>query len=294
MAERVELCLFGPGNRRETRVELTEVDGFVWHCYLPGVGPGQHYGYRVHGPYAPAAVTGAMRRSCCSTRTARPSRVRCAGTRPCSPSGPARRRAISTRDSAPFMPRNVVTNPYFDWAGDRPPRTPYHQTVIYEAHVRGLTLRHPGSRPGSAAPMRAWPPGHHRPPDPAGRNRGRADAGASVHLRAAAGGGGRSNYWGYNTIAFLAPHNGYSPSTEPGQVTEFKSMVKALHAAGIEVILDVVYNHTAEGGACGPTLSFRGIDNAAYYRLADGDPAVYLDYTGCGNSLNARTRKRCS
>src|SRR5450631_161710 len=290
VADRVELCLFGPGNRRETRVELTEVDSFVWHCYLPGVGPGRHYGYRVHGPYAPGrghrcnaakllldpygeAVAGQVHwhEALFSHRSGAPE-------------------AISTRNSAPFMPRNVVINPYFDWADDRPPRTPYHETVIYEAHVRGLTLRHPevppgqrGTYAGLASPVII---------DHLTRLGVTAVELMPVHQfiserRLAAS--GRSNYWGYNTIAFLAPHNGYSSSTEPhGQVTEFKSMIKTLHAAGIEVILDVVYNHTAEAGALGPTLSFRGIDNAAYYRLADGDPGVYLDYTGCGNSLNAR------
>jgi glycogen operon protein len=289
VADRVELCLFKPG-RRETRIELTEMDGFVWHCYLPGIGPGQQYGYRVHGPYAPGrghrcnaakllldpygkAVEGQVRwhEALFSHRSGRPE-------------------AINTRNSAPFMPRNAVINPYFGWGDDRPPRTPYHQTVMYEAHVRGLTLRHPevppeqrGTYAGLASPVIVdhltrlgvtavkLMPVHQFVPEP------------ELAARSL------TNYWGYSTIAFLAPHNGYSSSTEPhGQVAEFKSMVKALHEAGIEVILDVGYNHTAEGGASGPTLSFRGIDNAAYYRLADGDPRVYLDYTGCGNSLNAR------
>src|SRR6516162_177251 len=291
VAERVELCLFGPGNRRETRVGLTEVDGFVWHCYLPGVGPGQHYGYRVHGPYAPArghrcnaakllldpygkAVAGQVRwhEALFSHRSGAPE-------------------AISTRDSAPYMPRNVVINPYFDWEGDRPPRTPYHETVIYEAHVRGLTLRHPGVPPG----LRGTYAGLACPViiDHLTRLGVTGVELMPVHQFISGrqlSAGSRANYWGYNTIAFFAPHNGYSSSTEPhGQVTEFKSMVKSLHAAGIEVILDVVYNHTAEAGASGPTLSFRGIDNAAYYRLADDDPSVYLDYTGCGNSLDARS-----
>ena len=188
------------------------------------------------------------------------------------------------------MPRNVVINPYFAWAEDRPPRTPYHETVIYEAHVRGLTMRHPdvppelrGSYQGLAAPpvidhltrlgvtAIELMPVHQSVPEQRLAQRG------------------LTNYWGYNTIGFFAPHNGYSQTAEPhGQVAEFKSMVKALHAAGIEVILDVVYNHTAESGALGPTLSFRGIDNAAYYRLDDSDPSKYLDYTGCGNSLNVR------
>jgi isoamylase len=226
VADRVELCLFDPGNCRETRVELTEVDGFVWHCYLPGVGPGRNYGYRVHGPYAPGrghrcnpakllldpygkAVAGQVHwhEALFSDRSGAPE-------------------AISPRDSAPFMPRNVVINPYFDWADDRPPRTPYNETMIYEAHVRGLTLRHPevppgrrGTYAGLASPVII---------DHLTRLGVTAVELMPVHQfiserRLAAG--GRSNYWGYNTIAFLAPHNGYSSSTEPhGQVTEFKSM----------------------------------------------------------------------
>jgi glycogen operon protein len=291
VAEQVELCLFGPdGQSGETRVALTEVDGFVWHGYLPGVGPGQRYGYRVHGRYEPRrgyrcnpskllldpygkAVDGEVRWD--------PALFSYQRGKPWS---------ANTDDSAPFMPRNIVINPYFDWADDRPPRTPYHETVIYEAHVRGLTLRHPGVPPelrGSYAGL-ACPaiiehllrlgvtaielmPVHQHVPEQAVAERG------------------LTNYWGYNTIAFLAPHGSYSSSAEPhGQVAEFKAMVRALHAAGIEVILDVVYNHTAESGALGPTLSFRGIDNAAYYRLSDADPSVYVDYTGCGNSLNVR------
>jgi isoamylase len=289
VADSVELCLFDSGGG-ETRIELSEVDGFVWHCYLPGVGPGQRYGYRVHGPYEPRrghrcnaakllldpygkAVEGEVswHQALFSYQHGDPA-------------------SMNTDDSAPFMPRNVVINPYFDWADDRQPRTPYHETLIYEAHVRGLTLRHPGVPPalrgsyagiGSPAIIEHLTrlgvtaielmPVHQSVPEQALSARG------------------LTNYWGYNTIAFLAPHNKYSSSAEPhGQVAEFKAMVKALHEAGIEVILDVVYNHTAESGALGPTLSFRGIDNAAYYRLADDDPREYLDYTGCGNSLNAR------
>ncbi len=294
MAERVELCLFGAGqpggHTVETRIGVTEVDGLVWHCYLPGVGPGQRYGYRVHGPYQPErghrcnpakllldpygkAVDGEVtwHQAVFSYQHGNPS-VR------------------NTDDSAPYMPRNVVINPYFDWGDDRAPRTPYHETLIYEAHVRGLTMRHPevpaeqrGSYAGLAHPAVIEHltrlgvtavellPVHQCVPEPALVRRG------------------LTNYWGYNTIAFLAPDNRYSASATPyGQVAEFKAMVRALHAAGIEVILDVVYNHTAEAGGLGPTLSFRGIDNAAYYQLAPGDPQRYLDYTGCGNSLNVR------
>jgi isoamylase len=289
VADRVELCLFD-ADGAETRLELTEVDGFVWHGYLPSVGPGQRYAYRVTGPYDPKqghrcnpakllldpygkAVDGSLRWD-----------QALFDYQPGNPAEP------NDADSAAFMPRSVVINPYFDWSGDRQPRTPYHQTVIYEAHVRGLTMRHPqvpaelrGTYSGLASPAIIdhltrlgvtaieLMPVHQSVPE---------------HQLAERG---LTNYWGYNTIGFLAPHNAYSSSAEPhGQVAEFKSMVKAMHAAGIEVILDVVYNHTAESGALGPTLSFRGIDNAAYYRLDDADPSVYLDYTGCGNSLNVR------
>jgi isoamylase len=289
VADRVQLCLFDAAGT-ETSVDLTEVDGFVWHCYLPAVGPGQRYAYRVTGPYDPKrglrcnpakllldpygkAVDGSLQWD--------------QAVFDYQPGNPSLR---SDADSAPFMPRSVVINPYFDWTGDRQPRTPYHQTVIYEAHVRGLTMRHPqvppelrGSYSGLASPAVIGHltrlgitaielmPVHQSIPEHGLAQRG------------------LTNYWGYNTIGFFAPHNGYSDSAEPhGQVAEFKSMVKSLHAAGIEVILDVVYNHTAEAGALGPTLSFRGIDNAAYYRLDDNDPSVYLDYTGCGNSLNVR------
>ena len=291
-AERVELCLFDDG--AEERIGLNEVDGFVWHGYVPGVGPGTRYGYRVHGPYDPPTgrrfnpakllldpygkafqATGRdgvrWRPSLFSYDFADPGR-------------------LNTEDSAPATMRNVVINPFFDWGDDRRPRTAYHETVIYEAHVRGLTMRHPEI-----------------PPDRRGTYAG---LGHPVMLDYLKGLGvtavellpvhqyipehalvarGLTNYWGYNTIGYLAPHGAYSSSGHRGeQVTEFKSMVKALHAAGIEVILDVVYNHTAEGDHLGPTLSFRGIDNAAYYRLTEDDPAYYMDYTGCGNSLNVR------
>ncbi|MFD0885723.1 glycogen debranching protein GlgX [Streptosporangium algeriense] len=290
VAERVELCLFGDDGREE-RVDLPEVDGFVWHGYFPGVAPGQRYGYRVHGPYDPSrghrcnpakllldpyakAVEGDLRWN--ESLFSYPF------------TDPASR---NDDDSAPFMPKNVVVNPFFDWGNDRPPRTPYHQTVIYEAHVRGLTMRHPAV-----------------PPEQRGTYAGLAHPAVIDHLLAlgvtavelmpvhqfmpehAMVARGLTNYWGYNTIAYLAPHAAYSSSGQRGeQVLEFKAMVRALHDAGIEVILDVVYNHTAEGDHMGPTLGFRGIDNAAYYRLHDGDRRYYLDYTGCGNSLNVRS-----
>ena len=295
-ADGVDLCLFDAGGEggwpgTETRIALTEVDGFVWHGYLPDVGPGQRYGYRVHGPYAPArghrcnpakllldpygkAVDGQVRWH-----------EAVFGYRFDDPSSP------SAADSAPFMPVNVVINPCFDWGDDRPPRTPYHETVIYEAHVRGLTMRHPAL----AEEIR-------------GTYAGLAHPAVIEHLTGLGVTAvelmpvhqfvserevvrrGLTNYWGYNTLAFLAPHNGYAATRQPGgQIAEFKSMVKALHGAGVEVILDVVYNHTAEGDHRGPTLSFRGIDNGAYYRLRDDDKRYYLDYTGCGNSFNVRS-----
>ncbi len=284
-----ELCLFDEAGT-ESRIALTEVDGFVWHGYLPAISPGQRYGYRVYGHYDP-------RHGC-----------RCAPAKLLlDPYGKAVEgdvtwdqalfdyqwtdpRRPNTADSAPFMPKNIVVNPFFDWGNDRPPRIPYHETVIYEAHVRGLTLRHP------EVPL------HQR-----GTYAGLAHPAVIEHLRRigvtavellpvhqfiaeqAMVARGLTNYWGYNTIGFLAPHNRYCSAGQRGeQVGEFKTMVKALHQAGIEVILDVVYNHTAEGDGRGPTLSFRGIDNKAYYRVDDREPWRYIDYTGCGNSLNVR------
>jgi glycogen operon protein len=301
VAERVELCLFdeaddgapGPDGMpalTETRVELTEVDGFVWHGYLPGIASGQRYGYRVHGPHDPWRG------------------LRCEASKLLlDPYGKAvegdlvwdealfdyyfanpRRR--NTADSAPWMPKNVVINPSFDWGHDRAPQIPYHETVIYEAHVRGLTLCHPEVPP----PLRGSYAGIAHPSVIGHLQRLGVTAVElmPVHQFVAEQSlvaRGLTNYWGYNTIGFLAPHNRYSSAGQRGeQVGEFKAMVKALHKAGIEVILDVVYNHTAEGDHMGPTLSFRGIDNAAYYRLDGAQPWRYLDYTGCGNSLNAR------
>ena len=199
-------------------------------------------------------------------------------------------RKRNTQDSAAHMPKNVVINPFFDWGHDRAPQIPYHETIIYEAHVRGLTLCHPEV----PAAQRGTYAGLAHPAVIAHLQRLGVTAVElmPVHQFVAEQSlvaRGLTNYWGYNTIGFLAPHNRYSSAGQRGeQVGEFKTMVKALHEAGIEVILDVVYNHTAEGDHMGPTLSFRGIDNAAYYRLADSEPWRYLDYTGCGNSLNAR------
>jgi isoamylase len=298
VAASVTLCLFD-ADGTEHRVELPERDGFVWHGYLPGVVPGQRYGYRVDGPLDPAAGQRcnphkllidpyakaldsslgdqiAWDESLFGYHFADPDEV-------------------NHDDSAQHVPKAVVINPFFDWHDDRPPRTAYHDTVIYEAHVKGLTALHPevpeemrGTYSGVAHPAVVahlqrlgvtaieLMPVHQFVHDDALIERG---------LR---------NYWGYNTIAFFSPHIGYATpgitgSPAPGaHVQEFKAMVRDLHDAGIEVILDVVYNHTAEGNHQGPTLSMRGIDNQAYYRLVDDAPQYYMDYTGTGNSLNVR------
>ncbi|MFE1755892.1 glycogen debranching protein GlgX [Streptomyces anandii] len=286
VAEHVELVLVDDGGAHRT-VPLTEADGFVWHGYLPGVGPGQRYGYRVHGPWHPAAGHRCNPRKLLLDpyATAMDGRI---DDHPSlyerAPHGP------DPADSAGHTMLGVVTDPSFDWGEDRPPRRSYSDTVIYEAHVRGLTRTHPDV-----------------PPELRGTYAGLGHPAILEHLTSLGvtavelmpvhqfvhdgvlQGRGLSNYWGYNTIGFFAPHNDYAAhGTRGGQVAEFKSMVKALHAAGLEVILDVVYNHTAEGNQKGPTLSFRGIDNASYYRLVDGDWAHYYDTTGTGNSLLMR------
>ncbi|HYZ67326.1 MAG TPA: glycogen debranching protein GlgX, partial [Mycobacterium sp.] len=285
-ADKVELCLFDNGT--ETRVTLPEVDGFVWHGFIPNIEPGQRYGYRVHGPYDPAAG----QRCNPNKLLIDPYAKAIDGTFEWNQSlfgynfgDPDSR---NDADSAASMPKAVVINPYFDWGVDRPPQHEYADTVIYEAHVKGLTQTHPdipeqirGTYGAVAHPVIIehlkslgvnaieLMPVHHFVND-------------STLVEK-----GLTNYWGYNTIGFLAPDARYSSSPTPGgQVQEFKAMVRALHEADIEVILDVVYNHTAEGNHLGPTLSMRGIDNAAYYRLVDDDPRYYMDYTGTGNSLN--------
>ena len=287
VAHRVELCLYDEAGT-ETRVDLRERDAFVWHGYLPGIHPGQRYGYRVHGPYEPEhghrcnpakllldpyalAIDGEVDWSeACFSYTWDD-------------------QSFNDQDSAPHMPKSVVISPFFDWDNDRAPRTPYNETVIYEAHVKGLTQSHPGIpeeiRGTYAAVAHPLMIEHYK----------RIGVTAIelmpvhqfVHDNTLAERGLR-NYWGYNTIGFLAPHNDYSSGQRGQQVQEFKAMVKDLHAAGLEVILDVVYNHTAEGNQLGPTLSFRGIDNAAYYRLVEEDKAHYYDTTGTGNTLLMR------
>ncbi|MEV0949321.1 glycogen debranching protein GlgX [Promicromonospora sp. NPDC050249] len=296
VAEKVELCLLADDDT-ETRVAVTETDAHVWHVYLPGVGPGTRYGYRVHGPYDPASghrcnpaklLLDPYAKAVDGDLDDDPSlfsysfddvEQTTTGTTP------------EASDSLGHTMVSVVVNPFFDWGHDRPPATPYHETVIYEAHVKGLTMRHPdvpdelrGTYAGLAHPAVIehltklgvtaieLMPVHQFVTDP------------SLAAK------GLTNYWGYNTIGFFAPHNGFAAYGSRGeQVMEFKAMVKAMHQAGIEVLLDVVYNHTAEGNQLGPTLSFRGIDNAAYYRLVDGDEAHYFDTTGTGNSLLMRS-----
>jgi isoamylase len=289
VAEQVELCLFDDAGA-ETRVPMSEVDAFVWHCYLPTAQPGQRYGYRVHGQYDPAK-----------------------GLR-CNPAklllDPYAKATVgdidwdqslfgydfgdpdsrNDDDSASHMTLGVVINPFFEWEGDRRLNVPYHETFIYEAHVKGLTRLHPAV-----------------PEELRGTYAGLAHPAVIQHLTRLGVTAielmpvhqfvqdstlldkGLRNYWGYNTLGFLAPHAEYAAAEVLGQqVQEFKSMVRSMHAAGIEVILDVVYNHTAEGNHLGPTLSFKGLDNPAYYRLVEDDLRYYMDYTGTGNSLNVR------
>ncbi|WP_460753728.1 glycogen debranching protein GlgX [Myceligenerans cantabricum] len=293
VAERVELCLVSDDGG-ETRVDVTEVDAHVWHVYLPGVGPGTRYGYRVHGPYDPVRghrcnpaklLLDPYAKAMDGDLDGDPALFSYPLDRPAEST--ARDAVPTTSDSARHTMTSVVVNPFFDWGHDRPPATDYHDSVIYEAHVRGMTMRHPDVPPELRGTYAALTqpavldhlaslgvtalelmPVHQFVTDP------------SLQAK------GLSNYWGYNTMGYFAPHNGYAGyGTRGEQVMEFKAMVKAMHEAGIEVLLDVVYNHTAEGNHLGPTLGFRGIDNAAYYRLVDDDPAHYFDTTGTGNSL---------
>lgn len=296
IAEKVELCLIDDRGS-ESRIPLDEVDGYVWHAYLPNINPGQRYGFRVHGPFDPAAG-----------HRCDPSKLLldpygkafhgdfhfgqtlfsydmdavAAGGDDADPGTPP------MLDSLGHTMTSVVSNPFFDWGSDRAPLTPYHETVIYEAHVKGMTQTHPAV-----------------PEELRGTYAGLAHPAIIDHLKSLNVTAlelmpvhqfmhdsrlldlGLRNYWGYNTFGFFAPHNQYAANRN-SSVAEFKSMVRSLHEAGIEVILDVVYNHTAEGNHLGPTINFRGIDNAAYYRLMDNDLRRYKDYTGTGNSLNPR------
>ncbi len=292
VADGVELCLIDDEGK-ESRVELNEVDGFVWHGYLPGVGPGQRYGYRVSGPYAPEQGHRCNPNKLLLDPYAKAIEGQIDGDESLFSyrfDDPDGKNGRNDEDSIGHTMLSIVVNPFFDWANDRPPRREYHETVIYEAHVRGLTMTHPGI-----------------PEDIRGSYAAIAHPSIIEHLVSLGvtaielmpvhqfvqdttlAAKGLSNYWGYNTIGFFAPHNAYSATGQRGQqVQEFKMMVKALHEAGIEVILDVVYNHTAEGNHLGPTIAFRGIDNAAYYRLVDDDLGHYYDTTGTGNSLLMR------
>ncbi|WP_411971377.1 glycogen debranching protein GlgX [Sphingobacterium sp. Lzh-3] len=290
-AEAVELYLYDSSNQQEIeQFKITEKTHQVWHIYVSGIKPGQLYGYRVHGPYDPAqghrfnphkllidpyakAISGVVQwNDALFAYNIGEDDL-----------------SLDTTDSAPFVPKSVVIDGHFDWGDDHPPRIPMHQSVIYETHVKGFTATHPdipeeirGTYAALAHPVTInylkelgitaieLLPIHHFITDRHLQNKG------------------LTNYWGYNSIGFFAPDVRYSASGTYGeQVVEFKEMVKALHSAGIEVILDVVYNHTGEGNEMGPTLSFRGIDNASYYRLAE-DPRYYMDFTGTGNTLNTR------
>jgi glycogen operon protein len=287
-AEHVELCLFDDADAEE-RIEVRQQTAHNWHVYLPGVGPGQRYGYRVHGPWDPASG----HRFNPAKLLIDPYAKSIEG-----PIGFGRARLLAyvpgqedvrdDEDSAPAIPRSVVIDDAFDWEGDVRLDRPWPETVIYELHVKGFTKRLPDVRD-----------------DLRGTYAGLASEAAIGYLRDLGVTAvellpvhhiadedflvarGLTNYWGYSTIGFFAPHSGYAATGSRGeQVREFKGMVKALHRAGIEVILDVVYNHTAEGSHLGPTLSFKGVDNAAYYRLMPEDPRHYMDFTGTGNSLN--------
>jgi isoamylase len=290
-AEWVELCVFAEGD--ETRIPLRDHMAFNWHCYLPGAGPGTRYGYRVHGAYAPEqghrfnpakllfdpyakAIEGNVDWERANVLPYLPDGTDEADLEP------------DDEDDADAMPKCVVVDPGFEWEGDELARRPWQETVIYEVHVKGITKLMPDVREdlrGTYAGLASEPalsylkqlgvtavellPVHHI---------------VDEHFLLERG---LSNYWGYSSIGYFAPHAAYAATGKHGeQVREFKGMVKALHGAGIEVILDVVYNHTAEGGHLGPMLSFRGVDNTAYYRLVPDNPRFYMDFTGTGNSLN--------
>ncbi len=290
----VELCLFdGVDGNEERALGVTEQTNGVWHIYVSGIGPGQRYGYRVNGPYVPESGHRFNPTKLLLDPYAR------ALDRPLSPDDALFGYEVGTadadlsknsRNSAGLIAKSLVVDPSFDWEGDRRPSIPWDETILYELHVKGMTARHPEV-----------------PSELRGTYAGLASAPVVGHLRwlgitavelmpvhqAVAGRHlgelGLADYWGYNSIGFFAPDLRYSVDKTPGaQVTEFKRMVKAFHAAGIEVILDVVYNHTAEGNELGPTLCFRGIDNASYYRLKPENQRYYVDFTGCGNTLNTR------
>jgi isoamylase len=289
VAERVELCLVDDDDT-ETRIPLNEIDGYVWHGYVPGVQPGQRYGFRVHGPYDPENGHRCNPAKLLLDPYAKAIDGQIDGDEALFSYRFGEPEEFNEDDSLGHTMLSVVINPYFDWGHDRPPAHEYHESVIYEAHVKGLTMTHPDvpdSIRGTYAAI-----GHHAIIDHLVGLGVTAIELMPVHQfvqDTTLVEKGLANYWGYNTIGFLAPHNGYAATGTRGQqVTEFKGMVKALHEAGIEVILDVVYNHTAEGNENGPTIAFRGLDNASYYRLVDDDKTHYYDTTGTGNSLLMR------
>lgn len=293
VAQKVELCLFDEHDV-ETRIEMTERNSYVWHNYIPGLQPGQRYGYRVYGPYDPMHGLRCNPNKLLLDPYAKAIEGNIDGDESLFSywfKSPDDTSAMNDLDSAAHTMKSAVINPYFDWGNDQHPYISYHDSVIYEAHVRGMTNLNMDV-----------------PPDIRGTYAGLAYPSVIEYLKKLGITAielmpihqfvndsflqekGLSNYWGYNTIGFFAPHNAYSSSGERGeQVNEFKSMVKAYHHAGMEVILDVVYNHTAEGNHMGPTLSFKGIDNASYYRLVEGDQQHYFDTTGTGNSLLMRS-----
>ncbi|MGH2755569.1 MAG: glycogen debranching protein, partial [Actinomycetota bacterium] len=286
----VDLCLFDDDGNERT-IALDQVTHHVWHGYLPGIGAGQRYGFRVHGPYEPSQGHRFNR----SKLLLDPYAKAIEGPLDWGPDtfgylwgDENADLTYNEIDDAGSIPKCIVVDESFDWEDDTPPRTPLHDTVIYETHTKGFTKLHPGI-----------------PEEFRGTYSGLAHPAAIEHLQLMGVTAvellpvhhfltqkflldkGLTNYWGYDSIGYFAPHSAYSASGERGQqVAEFKSMVKALHAAGIEVILDVVYNHTGEGNELGPTICFRGIDNASYYRLVPDDPRFYFDFTGTGNSLN--------
>jgi isoamylase len=289
IAERVELCLFDEDGR-ETRIDMPEVTGYCWHAYLPRVEPGARYGFRVHGPWNPAEGHRCNPHKLLLDPYAKAVHGDVQWDEALFPyrftDGPD---SLNDTDSAPFMPCSVVHQPHFDWSGDRLLQIPWHETVIYETHVKGITAAHPDIAPE----LRGTYAGLTQPVmiDYLKKLGVTAVELMPIHFfihdkhlvdR------GLRNYWGYNSIGYFAPHSEYASDKRPGAaVGEFRQMVKTLHQAGIEVILDVVYNHTAEGNHMGPMLSFKGIDNAYYYRLTE-DRRYYMDYTGTGNSLNMR------
>ncbi|MDT4918252.1 MAG: isoamylase, partial [Pseudonocardiales bacterium] len=282
-ATAVTVCLFD-ANGLETRIPLGDQTYHVWHGYIPGVGPGQRYGFRVDGPFDPAEGLFHNSTKLLLDPYARAIEGDFVDDPAVYPGSGA--------DSATCVPRSVVVQNGFPWGDDKHPKVPWDDTVIYELHVRGFTMQHPDI-----------------PPELRGTYTGLAHPAAIDHLRSLGVTAvelmpihsfvtepllqrrGMKNYWGYNSVGFFAPHAPYAAGAKgdaADAVREFKAMVRAMHKAGIEVILDVVYNHTAEGGPQGPLLEFRGIDNGSYYRLLEGDPSVYVDYTGCGNTFDPR------